>query len=236
METKAAKADRQAERTKIMVTATSNLKTERLNNLDEPARSKAIAMIAKANSQGIAVLVVCTDRSIAEQTALYALGRTRPGKIVTNAKGGDSVHNYRLAWDLCPVVDGKLAWARHDLFDKLGAIAVELGIIWGGNFKKLKDKPHFQYTGGLTLAGLKCGLRPPIAKQTTKTYKIVIDANGAPFSESEQVKITQNGGFAVYMSADRKTLSTQGSVDNLTKVQKAAVARGYNACIKRIKA
>ena len=39
-------------------------------------------------------------RTFALQDALYAQGRTTPGAIVTNAKGGQSPHNYGLAVDV----------------------------------------------------------------------------------------------------------------------------------------
>ena len=46
-----------------------------------------------------------TLRTFKEQDDLYSQGRTRPGKIVTNAKGGDSYHNYGLAIDIVLLVD-----------------------------------------------------------------------------------------------------------------------------------
>jgi peptidoglycan L-alanyl-D-glutamate endopeptidase CwlK len=46
-----------------------------------------------------------TLRTIAEQNELYAQGRTKAGKIVTNAKGGQSYHNYGLAFDIVLLVD-----------------------------------------------------------------------------------------------------------------------------------
>ena len=38
-----------------------------------------------------------------EQTALYAIGRTSPGKVVTKARAGESYHNYGLAFDWVPL-------------------------------------------------------------------------------------------------------------------------------------
>jgi peptidoglycan L-alanyl-D-glutamate endopeptidase CwlK len=38
---------------------------------------------------------------------LYAIGRTKPGKKVTKAKGGTSYHNYGLAFDIYPFINGK---------------------------------------------------------------------------------------------------------------------------------
>ena len=48
-------------------------------------------------------------RTFAEQDGLYAQGRTKPGKKVTNAKGGQSIHNYGFAVDICLIIDGETA-------------------------------------------------------------------------------------------------------------------------------
>jgi peptidoglycan L-alanyl-D-glutamate endopeptidase CwlK len=228
-----------------------NLHVERLERLIEPARSKAIAMIAEANVAAITVCVVCTERTVQEQNALYAQGRTKPGKIVTHAKGGDSIHNYKLAWDLCPVVEGKLNWNRADLFNKLGAIAEKHSITWGGNFETIVDKPHFQFTGGLSLAEIKRGRRPAAktaagsASQATgkpdatdkpklKTHEIVIEANGAPFSEEEESILEQRGGFKLYATTDRKKLTCQGSESDLMLIRKVAKERGWTISIRQL--
>ena len=105
-----------------------------------------------------------TLRTIAEQDALYALGRTKPGKKVTNAKGGSSYHNYGLAIDICLILDGKEAsWDISKDFDNdkiadwMEAVAIfkSRGWEWGGDFKSIKDAPHFQKTFGFTTTKLK---------------------------------------------------------------------------------
>ena len=64
-------------------------------------------VVADLASQGVIVEIVQGLRTFAEQDALYAQGRTGPGAIVTQARGGESNHNYGLAADLCPFTDGK---------------------------------------------------------------------------------------------------------------------------------
>ena len=223
-----------------------NLQMQRLDRLIEPAKSKAREHIAAANRAGIFVCVVATERTNAEQNALYAQGRTKPGKKVTNARGGDSIHNYRLAWDLCPVVDGKLAWDRIDLFDKLGVIAVKLGVTWGGNFKLLVDKPHFQATGGLTLAGLKAGLKlattampkvepKPVQEVITvaePTYKITVVVRGQ-LSDFKPA-IEKTSGFPLYPDKEGKTLSTTATLDSLYKIEAAARAWSANYSVEKV--
>jgi peptidoglycan L-alanyl-D-glutamate endopeptidase CwlK len=105
-----------------------------------------------------------TLRTIAEQDALYAQGRTTPGKKVTNAKGGKSYHNYGLAIDICLILDNKeVSWDISKDFDNdkiadwMEAVAIfkSRGWEWGGDFKSIKDAPHFQKTFGFTTAKLK---------------------------------------------------------------------------------
>jgi peptidoglycan L-alanyl-D-glutamate endopeptidase CwlK len=105
-----------------------------------------------------------TLRTIAEQDALYAQGRTAPGKIVTNAKGGKSYHNYGAAIDICLIIDGKEAsfdmlkdYDGDKISDWMEAVAIfkTRGWEWGGEFKSIKDAPHFQKTFGFTTVKLK---------------------------------------------------------------------------------
>jgi peptidoglycan L-alanyl-D-glutamate endopeptidase CwlK len=56
------------------------------------------------------IRVVQGLRSWTEQDALYAMGRTAPGKIVTNVKGGYSYHNYGMAVDCVPSIHGSTSW------------------------------------------------------------------------------------------------------------------------------
>ena len=88
---------------------------------------------------------------------LYAKGRTTPplGKanIVTNARGGQSWHNFGLAFDIV-VLDtiGKEDWdIRHPAWKAVAALGKSVGLEWGGDWVSFKDYPHFQYTAGLTL-------------------------------------------------------------------------------------
>lgn len=98
-------------------------------------------------------------RSFEEQTELYAQGRTKAGKTVTNAKAGESWHNFGLAIDVAFQKDGKLSYDQK-LYNKIVNIGKELGFVWGGEFTGLVDKPHFEWHPNLTLAQARVGLRP----------------------------------------------------------------------------
>lgn len=101
-------------------------------------------------------------RTKAEQDALYAQGRTKPGKIVTNAKGGYSNHNYGLSFDYVPLDGTRAIWdANNPLWSKFGLIGESLGLEWGARWKQLPDRPHLQYTFGLSINDLVKGKRPP---------------------------------------------------------------------------
>jgi len=92
-------------------------------------------------------------RTFEEQDELYAQGRTKAGNIVTKAKGGDSFHNYGLAFDICEIKDKQALWSLD--WDIIVPEAKKLGFEWGGDFKSISDKPHFQKTFGLSIADCK---------------------------------------------------------------------------------
>lgn len=99
-------------------------------------------------------------RTFAEQDALYAQGRTNKSlPRVTNAKAGQSYHNYGLAIDCGVFRDKKyLDDAEPKTADlmhrRAGAIAEKHGLTWGGTFKGLYDAPHFEFSNGLPIATL----------------------------------------------------------------------------------
>ena len=103
-------------------------------------------------------MVTSTYRDNESQAALYAQGRTAAGKIVTNARAGDSFHNHRCAVDVVPLVSGKPDWdGSHPVWAEVGRLGQENGLEWAGNWVHFKELAHFQYTGGLTIAQLNEG-------------------------------------------------------------------------------
>lgn len=94
-------------------------------------------------------------RTIDYQNSLYAQGRTTKGSIITNAKGGQSLHNYGLAVDFCLILDGKtMSYNEAKDFDgdsiadwkEVVNVFKAYGWKWGGDFKSIKDSPHFEKT------------------------------------------------------------------------------------------
>ena len=106
-------------------------------------------------------------RTFKEQEELYALGRTKVnpvgktpkkpiGNKVTNAKAGQSIHNYGFAVDICLIIDGKTAswdttkdWDNDRIADWYECVKIfaKHGWEWGGNWKTFKDLPHFDKKG-----------------------------------------------------------------------------------------
>ncbi len=123
--------------------------SRRIEDLHPAFQPLARRFLEKCLGEGHDVIITCGYRSASEQDALYAQGRTTPGKRVTNARGGQSWHNYGLAIDVVFVKDGKAWW--NGPWNALGAIGEGLGLTWGGRFK-LVDRPHFEWHPGLTIA------------------------------------------------------------------------------------
>lgn len=162
-------------------------------------QDKANLFIETALGAGIPIKILDTYRSPQQQDILYTQGRTTPGvpcvhagkikKIgsclkhplglpVTNAKGGESYHNYLgptkkhpriegLAFDICLIVNGQPSWdTKGDMngngepdWDEVGEIGEACGLEWGGRWKS-PDKPHFMDSFGLSIKDLQNGKVP----------------------------------------------------------------------------
>jgi peptidoglycan LD-endopeptidase CwlK len=130
-----------------------DLRTEKiLASLDPKARRMFVPFVEEAKEiaedLGVEYVAISGNRTWAEQNALYAIGRTRPGRKVTNARGGYSNHNFGIAVDFGAFKDGKyLDTYNPKLASKvhkaIGKIAEKYGIEWGGNWRFV-DEPHFE--------------------------------------------------------------------------------------------
>lgn len=104
-----------------------------LTELSEAFRALLEKALALARERGLDPIVIETYRPQERQDALYAQGRTKPGRrVVTWTR--HSRHTDRDAADVCPRVRGKIDWSRRDKFDAWGACAEEAGLLWGGRF------------------------------------------------------------------------------------------------------
>jgi peptidoglycan L-alanyl-D-glutamate endopeptidase CwlK len=128
-----------------------SMSSRSIEDLHPLVAEKARQLIELARTDGIEILVTSTLRTFEEQAELFAIGRTRPGKKVTNAKPGASWHNFGLAFDVVPLVNGKAIW-DSPFWTQIGTLGKQVELVWGGDFKSFKDKPHFEFHPNLTLA------------------------------------------------------------------------------------
>jgi peptidoglycan L-alanyl-D-glutamate endopeptidase CwlK len=124
----------------------------RLSQVHPVLAEKIRAVAATMSGSGIELRVVQALRTKAEQDALFAQGRTAPGHIVTNARGGHSMHNYGLAVDMVPGKKGVTPWApnwdeQDPDFVKMIDLGEAQGLVAGARWQHLPDFDHFQMPG-----------------------------------------------------------------------------------------
>jgi len=136
--------------------------SRKIEDLNPVVQLRARALLNAAKDAGIDLIITSTYRTAEQQAALYAQGRTKPGVIVTNARPGESYHNWQCAFDVVPLRNGKPIWGTSGedgmLWRKIGELGESVGLEWAGRWTgKLREMAHFQYTGGLTIADFKAG-------------------------------------------------------------------------------
>lgn len=127
--------------------------SQRINNptsLQPRVQRLADQMVAEMARRGTPIRIVEGYRSPERQDELYAQGRTTPGRIVTNARGGQSFHNWGVAVDFVFRREGYNASEAQ--WEELGKLGESLGFEWGGRWSSFIDKPHFELTLGYTLS------------------------------------------------------------------------------------
>lgn len=144
-----------------------------ITQLHPELQKKLQRLSAECDKAGLKIGISECLRSTAEQDALYAQGRTKPGPIVTKCKGSNyaSMHQWGVAFDFYRN-DGKGAYNdRDNFFTKVGKIGQKIGLEWGGSWKSIVDKPHFQLPNwGSTASQLKAKYGTPA--QFFKTWNV----------------------------------------------------------------
>jgi peptidoglycan L-alanyl-D-glutamate endopeptidase CwlK len=149
-----------------------------LDDLDPEFRWRVEKTLDLCLNRGVKIRKLCTFRTLEEQARLYRQGRTiaiirakagqldrlymRPDlaailmgvgpqhepKKVTNSAPGQSLHNYRMAFDGAPEQDDKVIWdPSNPAWNIYGQAARESGLEWAGDWKTFKDFPHIQMPG-----------------------------------------------------------------------------------------
>lgn len=137
-----------------------------IDDLLPQVRERVVAFKQKAKEMGFDFIITSTYRDFESQNSLYAQGRTAKGSIVTNAKAGQSYHNWRRAIDIVPLRNGKMVWGTSgngidrdptddnkddlELWMNIALIGESVGLEWAGRWKSFKEFPHFQFLEGHT--------------------------------------------------------------------------------------
>jgi hypothetical protein len=125
-------------------------------------RDKVIELINRCERRGIHLAIVESYRTHAKQSEYKNMGRK-----YTRSGAGKSKHQYGLAIDVVPLVNGEPQWNNKHLWRRIGVIGEQLGLRWGGRWRSLYDPGHFEWTGGLNAYDLARGKTPYIPKQET---------------------------------------------------------------------
>ena len=150
-----------------------------VKKLHPKLQQKLKELIALCAKNGIKIKVTECVRTIQEQDALYAKGRTVPGSKVTNCKGSSysSMHQWGVAFDyvINQDTDNDSDIDINDLYNSklmsvVGKLGQSIGLEWGGSWKSIVDKPHFQLPDwGSTATKLKATYGTP--EKFMKTWK-----------------------------------------------------------------
>ena len=131
-----------------------------VNALHPYLRDKVNALIRLCKARGIELAVVETFRTPAKQHEYKSMG-----KKFTRSGAGKSKHQYGLAVDVVPIINGKAEWHNLALWRRIGYTGERLGLRWGGRWRRIFDPGHFEWTNGLSSADLAKGLQPTVPYQ-----------------------------------------------------------------------
>lgn len=159
---------------------------------------KCRAFLLRSTAVGLDVFVTETRRSNERQAALYALGRSQPGRIVTRSKAGTGKHEFGLAFDIAfkgvhLYPSDVKTWAR------LGSIGKACGLTWGGDFKGV-DSVHFENNGGSIMGDFETAGAPAAAVAKVETAAVAAEAvkvSKLPMLKSATVAAVVTGLLAV---------------------------------------
>lgn len=187
------------------------------NLLHPTLKRGAIELSRRLKEKGYAMGISSTYRDIEAQNALYAKGRTSAGSIVTNAKGGQSIHNYKLAFDVFNNQQGNLYSATF--MNLSGKIWQEMGGEWGGSWASFPDKPHMQFTNGLTLSQLQSGkTMPDNTKMKWEVDEVVTKTKIKINGTAKEVDSINKDGYNYIKLRDLESPSITIGYDDANKI------------------
>ena len=147
-------------------------------------------MLKECAKSGIYLIITEGIRTVQRQDELYAQGRTKPGVVVTRARGlsYSSQHQWGIAFDIAINDPNKLY--DDALFRKAAAIGKSVGLSWGGDWKSFIDKPHF-YIG-------KWGPTTDVLKKKYGTPDV--------FKKTWTATVKRKKGIRLFRNKSRKNL------------------------------
>lgn len=192
-------------------------------------KESAIETIKQAYKEDIYVQITSGYRSFSEQTKLYNQGRTDKSQPkVTNAKAGESNHNYGLAIDYVLLTsDGSRAiWTVTKEWKRVAEIGKKLGFAWGGDWTGgFKDYPHLEMMGGLSIRELQAGRRPTLkSKVASKTETQPVkkqEATKAPNKVEVKKEVKKETSSVPYPNKLFKVQSPLMSGKDVERIQRA---------------
>jgi peptidoglycan LD-endopeptidase CwlK len=152
----AAKFEEQADEIRRSTQAFDGRSERSIFTLCLKAQKEARLFLGRIPDSGIYARILSGTRTYAEQNALYRKGRFgNPGPQVTNARGGFSNHNFSIAWDIGIFTPSGGYLADGPEYDEAAKKGLSPGVEWGGSWKKLVDKPHYQLNQQFSIAELR---------------------------------------------------------------------------------
>lgn len=142
------------------VVAVDDRSERNIETLLPDVQPRARQFVQEANevlaAHGLRAVITSGTRTFSEQNALYEQGRTKPGKIVTNVRGGFSNHNFGIALDITLFKGSVPVWESPH-YRTISDIGKRLGFKWGGDWQGgLVDEPHYEYNPrGYSVAQLR---------------------------------------------------------------------------------
>jgi len=139
---------------------TFDTRTERnIQTLHLRVQEAARAFMNAIGAAGINARIISGTRTYAEQNALYRKGRFgNPPPRVTNARGGQSNHNFGIAWDIGIFTQNGAYLPESPLYNQAAQVGLAAGIVgleWGGNWTSFTDRPHYQLATGLSISEVR---------------------------------------------------------------------------------
>lgn len=209
----------------------------RLADVNPQLANRIRLMAAELRAEGINIMVTSGYRSFAEQNALYEQGRTRPGSIVTNARGGQSLHNYGLAVDVVPLdANGQPNWnVSNSVWQRIGAAGKRQGLEWGGDWTSFVDRPHFQMTAGRSTSSLLAqynrngGDLREIWNDINRNYPAVGPSQPppAPPSSENNLRVGSRGPAVTQLQRDLSSLGYPLTADGIFGPKTDAAVRRF---------